>query len=51
MDAQFKKQYYLMLEKLERDEITLQQWYEYCTMMLGVLMEENKDVFTRLKNS
>jgi hypothetical protein len=50
MDRQIINQYYDMLEKLEGNEISLQQWYEYCTMILGVLMEENKDVFTRLKN-
>jgi hypothetical protein len=49
MDNKLIKQYYIMLEKYEHGEITPQQWYEYCTMILGVLMEENKDVFVRLK--
>ena len=43
MDNQISKQYYMMLEKYEHGEITQQQWYEYCTMILEVLMEENKE--------
>ena len=50
MNATTINQYYTMLEKFERDEITQQQWYDFCAMILGVIMEENKDVFVRLKN-
>ena len=50
MNASITKQYYLMLEKFERDEITQQQWYDFCAMILGVIMEENKDVFVSLKD-
>jgi hypothetical protein len=50
MNASITNQYYLMLEKFERDEITQQQWYDFCAMILGVIMEENKDVFVRLKD-
>jgi hypothetical protein len=50
MDKQLTNQYYAMLEKYERDELTQQQWFAYCAMVLEVLMEENKDVFVRLKD-
>lgn len=43
------KQYYENLEKFSRNEWTNQQWYDYCTVLLGELMEEHKDVFIRLK--
>jgi hypothetical protein len=44
------KQYYDMFEKFERDEITSQQWYDFCSVILGEIMEEHKDVFIRLKS-
>jgi hypothetical protein len=44
------EQYYIMLEKFSRDEITQQQWYDYCTVVLGEMMLEHKDVFVRLKD-
>ncbi len=50
MNKDTVNQYYAMLEKYEHGEITQQQWFAYCAMVLEVLMEENKDVFTRLKN-
>jgi hypothetical protein len=50
MNATITNQYYTMLEKFERDEITQQQWYDFCAMILGDLMEQHKDVFVRLKN-
>ena len=50
MNKDTTNQYYIMLEKYERNEITQQQWFTYCAMVLEVLMEENKDVFIRLKN-
>ena len=50
MDKQLTNQYYVMLEKFERKEITKQQWYAFCASVLSVIMEENKDVFVRLKN-
>jgi hypothetical protein len=43
-------QYYTMLEKFERREITQQQWYAFCASILEQIMEENKDVLIRLKN-
>ena len=43
-------QYYTMLDKFERDEITQQQWFSYCALVLEQIMEENKDVLVRLKN-
>ena len=50
MDKQLTNQYYDMLEKFERREITQQQWYAFCASILSVIMEENKDVLVRLKN-
>jgi hypothetical protein len=50
MDKRLINQYYIMLEKFEKNEITQQKWYEYCAMILEVLMEENKNVFARLKD-
>ena len=39
-----------MLDKFERGEITQQQWFSYCALVLEQIMEENKDVLVRLKN-
>ena len=50
MNEKYVEQYYTMLEKFVKDEINQQQWYDYCTVVLGELMEEHKDVFVRLKN-
>jgi hypothetical protein len=50
MSKETINQYYTMLEKFERKEITQQRWYEFCALILEVLMDENKDVFIRLKN-
>jgi hypothetical protein len=50
MDKQLTNQYYDMLDKFERREITQQQWYAFCASILNVIMEENKDVLIRLKN-
>ena len=50
MDKALINQYYTMLEKVERKEITQQQWYAFCASILYVIMEENKDVFVRLKD-
>jgi hypothetical protein len=50
MKQELIEQYYINLRKFERDEWTSQQWYDYCTMVLGELMNEHQDVFIRLKN-
>jgi hypothetical protein len=50
MNATTINQYYTMLEKFEQDEITQQQWFAYCALVLEEIMEENKDVLIRLKN-
>jgi len=50
MTPEMIEQYYTNLIKYQNDEWTLDQWSDYCTMVLGVLMEEHKDVFIRLKN-
>jgi hypothetical protein len=50
MDKQLTNQYYDMLEKFERKEITQQQWCAFCASILSVILEENKDVLVRLKN-
>jgi hypothetical protein len=41
--------YYDMLERVQQGDITDEVWYKYCTEVLTTLMEENKDVFVRLK--
>jgi hypothetical protein len=50
MNEQMIQQYFENLQKFSNNEWTSQQWYDYCTMVLGQLMEEHKDVFIRLKN-
>jgi hypothetical protein len=50
MNEQLTNEYYVMLEKFERKEITQKQWYAFCASILSVIMKENKDVFVRLKN-
>ena len=50
MDKALINQYYTMLDKVERKEITQEQWYTFCVSILQVIMEENKDVFVRLKD-
>jgi len=50
MNEQLIEQYYINLRKFETNEWTSQQWYDYCAMILGELMEAHKDVFIRLKN-
>ena len=42
--------YYAMMGKLERNEISEQQWQDFCMVVLGDIMEANKDVFIRLKH-
>jgi hypothetical protein len=43
-------QYMENLAKATNGDWTLQQWYEYCSVVLGELMLLNKDVFERLKD-
>lgn len=50
MNEQMIQQYFENLQKFSNNEWTSQQWYNYCTMVLGELMEEHKDIFIRLKN-
>ena len=50
MTKETVNQYYAMLEKYECGEITQQQWFAYCAMILEVLMEENKKWLSYLKN-
>lgn len=50
MKEELIKRYYETFEKLKRDEISQQQWNDLCLQILGEIMEENKDVFERLKN-
>ena len=50
MKQELIEQYFTNLRKFENDEWTSQQWYDYCSVVLGELMEEHKDVFIRLKN-
>jgi hypothetical protein len=47
---QMERVYALVKCWYERDAIDDQEWQEFCTAMLEVLMEENQDVLKRLKN-
>jgi hypothetical protein len=44
------KEYYEMYDKVQRGEITQEDWVDYCMKLLFEIMEDNKDVFIRLKN-
>lgn len=50
MNEQLIKQYFENLQKFQNGEWTSDMWYVYCASVLDELMEENKDVFIRLKN-
>ncbi len=50
MNKEQTDQYYTNLIKFENGEWTLQQWQEYCTAVLEVIMEENKGLFIQLKD-
>jgi hypothetical protein len=43
-------EYYEMFAKVQAGQITEQQWAEYCLQLLSQILEDNKDIFTRLKN-
>lgn len=43
-------QYYEMFAKVQAGQITEQAWFDYCFKTLSQIMEDNKDVFVRLKN-
>lgn len=32
-----------------KGEITLEEWYEFCSLVLEIIMDENKDVLKNLK--
>jgi hypothetical protein len=50
MNNSLDLEYYNNLEKLKNNEISQEEWYKFCQEILTVIMEENKDVFVRLKN-
>ena len=50
MKQELIEQYFTNLRKFENNQWTSQQWYDYCSVILGDLMNEHKDVFIRLKN-
>jgi len=50
LDPEVVANYWNALKKFENDEITSQQWYDVCAKLLGDIMEQNKDVFVRLKD-
>ncbi len=47
---QIAPQYQENLDKVTKGEWTLQQWHDYCSVILGEIMLLNQDVFIRLKN-
>ena len=50
MKQELVERYYDYHERLKKGELTIQQWNDLCLLLLGEIMEENKDVFIRLKN-
>ena len=43
-------QYYEMFAKVQSGIISEETWKEYCFKLLDEVLEDNKDVFIRLKN-
>lgn len=43
-------QYYEMFAKVQSGIISEECWKDYCLNMLNEVLEQNKDVFIRLKN-
>ena len=43
-------QYYEMFVKVQSGIISEEVWKDYCFNMLDEILEQNKDVFIRLKN-
>ena len=41
--------YYEMFAKVKDKQITEQDWFDYCSEMLNKIMEDNKDIFIRMK--
>jgi hypothetical protein len=50
MKADRIKKYKEMFDRFNKGEITQEEWRKFCFVLLGEVMEENKDVFVRLKN-
>ena len=45
-----EKQYYEMFAAVQCGKITEKEWTEYCMELLSKVMDENAEVFIRLKN-
>ena len=43
-------EYKEMFAKVQAGQITEQVWFDYCFQTLSQIMEDNKDIFARLKN-
>ena len=43
-------QYKEMFAKVQAGQITEQVWFDYCFETLSQILEDNKDIFVRLKN-
>jgi hypothetical protein len=43
-------EYKEMFAKVQAGQITQEVWFDYCFQTLSQIMEDNKDVFARLKN-
>lgn len=43
--SEYDKKY----NQMKRGEISDQEWYDYCTNLLGDILDDNKDVMIRLK--
>lgn len=42
-------QYYQKMDQWQSGKITDNEWYMFCTVILGELLDENRDVLIRLK--
>ena len=51
MKKELIEEYYTNFLKYENKAWSSQQWYDYCTMILGELMKEHNDVYFELKES
>lgn len=44
------EEYDRMFQQIKNNEISMSVWTNYCTAYLGVIMEQHRDVFERLKD-
>ena len=50
MEVLIMSDYYIKYEQFINGVITKDEWYQYCYSILSDIMEQNRDVFIRMKN-